>query len=173
MYRKVLMIAVIFCLMLAGIASAAEQIGFVNSREVLFTSIAGKKASEEIEKLQSKLELQVKGSEAELQKLGEELKKQESVLTPVALQGKRAEWQEKINKHQFLRKGAEEELRAKQAELVNPMEKELLRIINSIAEKEKYTAIFDTAAGVLYKNKSHDLTKRVLEEFDKTYKAKK
>jgi len=49
MSKRVFLITGISLLLLAGIASAAETIGFVNTREVLFSSAAGKKAKEEME----------------------------------------------------------------------------------------------------------------------------
>ncbi len=74
----------------------------------------------------------------------------------------------------MLIKGADEELRRKEEEVVSAMLKEIQKIIDAIGEKEKYTAIFDTSAGnVLFKNSKHDLTKRVLDDFDKASKAKK
>ena len=174
MYRKILLTVGLFCLLLAGVASAAENIGFVNTREILFSSTAGKKAKEEMEKLKDKLTLQVKGSAADLQKLSEEFEKQKTVLAEAALKSKQAELQDKYGKHQLLVKGADEELRGKEEEVVNPMLQEIQKIINAIGEKDKYTAIFDTSAGnVLFKSKSHDLTKRVLEEFEKVSKTKK
>lgn len=173
MLRKVLLMTGM-CLLLAAEITAAETIGFVNLREILFSSTAGKKANEEIEKLRDKLQLQVKGSEADLQRFKEELEKQsKTVLDEAGIKSKQAEWQTNVNKHQMLVRGAEEELRAKQAALVNPIEQELLKIINAIAEKENYAAIFDTGAGVIYKKKGLDLTKRVLEEFEKAPKTKK
>ncbi len=174
MYKRVFLITGISLLLLAGIASAAEMIGFVNTREVLFSSAAGKKAKEEMEKLKDKLTLQVKGSATDLQKLNEEMEKQKTVLSETALKSKQAELQDKYNKHQLLIKGADEELRSKEEEVVSPMLKEIQKIIDAIGEKEKYTAIFDTSAGnVLFKNSKHDLTKRVLDDFDKASKAKK
>ena len=151
MYRKILMMSGFLCLFMAGIASAAERaetIGFVNTREVLFSSVAGKKAKEEMEKLKDKLTLQVKGSAADLQKLNEDFEKQrKSVLDEAGLKSKQAELQDKYSKHQLLIKGADEELRTKEEEIINPMLQEIQKIINAIGEKEKYTAIFDMAAG--------------------------
>jgi len=124
--------------------------------------------------LKDKLTLQVKGSATDLQKLNEEMEKQKTVLSETALKAKQAELQDKYSKHQLLIKGADEELRSKEEEVVSPMLQEIQKIIDAIGEKEKYTAIFDTSAGnVLFKNKNHDLTKRVLDDFDKASKAKK
>lgn len=173
--KKLVLLVGLFCLGLSGLASAAETIGVVNTREVLFNSVAGKKAKEELEKLKEKLTLQIKGSATELQKLGEEFKKQESVLTDSAKKDKQGEMESKYSKHQLLVKGADEEYRNKEDELVNPMLQEIQKIINKVAEKGKYALLLDSSSGIiLYKGKAiEDLTSHVTEEFDKTYKAKK
>ncbi len=174
MQKRILLIAGFICLTMAGVASAADMIGFVNTREVLSASKEGKKVNAELEKLGEKLELQVTGSAAELRNFNEELQKQQKILTPEGLEKKQTELQEKEQKHLMLQKGAQEQMRAKQNELIGPMIQEIQKIINTIGEKDKYTAIFDTSVGnVVYKAKSLDLTKRVLDEFEKSYKPKK
>jgi hypothetical protein len=44
-------------------------------------------------------------------------------------------------------------------------------VVNAIGEKEKYTVIFDLSAmPIPYYNKTADLTKRVMDDFNKSYK---
>jgi outer membrane protein len=71
-------------------------------------------------------------------------------------------------------KDAEEELRAKDQDLSRKILPEVLKIVQAIGEKEKYSMIVDVSAIPLaYYSKENDLTKRVVEEFNKTYKPKK
>ena len=51
---------------------------------------------------------------------------------------------------------------------------EILKLVQAIGEKEKFTMIIDIGQIPLaYYAKENDLTKRVIEEFNKTYKPKK
>jgi outer membrane protein len=51
---------------------------------------------------------------------------------------------------------------------------EILKIVQTIGEKEKYSVIIDISAIPLaYYSKENDLTKRVIDEFNKSYKPKK
>jgi outer membrane protein len=71
-------------------------------------------------------------------------------------------------------KDTNEELQAKDQDLSKKMIPDILKLVQSIGEKEKYSMIVDVSAIPLaYFSKDNDLTKRVIEEFNKTYKPKK
>ena len=66
----------------------------------------------------------------------------------------------------------------KQQEVAKKMLPEIQKLVQAIGEKEKYTMIIDSNVFLQtfnfgYFAKENDLTKRVLDEFNKTYKPKK
>jgi outer membrane protein len=176
MNKKGLFITVLLCLFLADVASAAEKIsaeriGFVDVREIMMNSESGKKAAAEFKNIYEKNRLIVQGRESELQKMKEELEKQRSILTEAALKEKETTYQAKFREYQVLVKEANDDLQGKDQELSKSMIPEIQKVVNAIGEKEKYTIIFDLSAmPIPYYNKANDLTKRVMEDFNKSFK---
>ena len=155
-------------------AAAAEKTGFVDIREVMITSNAGKRAAEDFRKTYEKEKAVIVERENELKKLKDELEKQRPLLKEEVIKEKDSTLQKKYRDYQLLVKDSEEELRAKDQELSKKMLPEILKLVQAIGEKEKFTMIIDIGQIPLaYHAKENDLTKRVIEEFNKTYKPKK
>ena len=70
-------------------------------------------------------------------------------------------------------KDANEELQTRDQELSKKLVPDILKVINLIGDKEKYTLIIDVGSiPVAYFAKENNLTEKVIEEFNKTYKPK-
>lgn len=177
MKRYGLIVAAILIPALAFAASpvaAAEKTGFVDIREVMLTSSAGKKAAEDFKKAFEKDKATIQEKEAELKKLKDDLEKQRPLLKEDAIKEKDSAFQKKVRDYQILVKDSEEELRVKDQELSRKLYPEIQKLVQSIGEKEKYTMIVDfSQIPLAYYSKENDLTKRVIDEFNKTYKPKK
>ena len=176
MKRFVWIVAVVLTLALAFAASpaAAEKIGFVNVQEVMVTSTVGKKEAEDLKKGIEKTKATLQEREAELKKLKEELDKQRPLLKEEAMKEKELAYQKKLRDYQILVKDSNEELQAKEQDLQKKMIPEILKLVQAIGEKEKYNMIVDySLIPLAYFAKENDLTKRVVDEFNKTYKPKK
>ena len=176
MKRFVWIVAVVLTLALAFAASpaAAEKIGFVNVQEVMVTSTVGKKEAEDLKKGIEKTKVTLQEREAELKKLKEELDKQRPLLKEEAMKEKELAYQKKLRDYQILVKDSNEELQAKEQDLQKKMIPEILKLVQAIGEKEKYNMIVDySLIPLAYFAKENDLTKRVVDEFNKTYKPKK
>jgi len=165
----------IMTLVLTGsLAAAAEKTGFVDIREVMLSSAAGKKAAEDFKKSFEKNKAAIQDREAELKKLKDELEKQRPLLKEEAMKDKEMAYQKKFRDYQLLVKDSNEELQAKDQDLSKKMIPEILKLVQSIGEKEKFSLIIDISAiPVAYYSKDNDLTKRIVEEFNKSYKGKK
>lgn len=159
-------------------ALAAEKTGFVNIREVMITSNAGKKEIDDIKKSIDKTKAIIKERENELSKLKDELEKQKPLLKEEVLKEKELTFQKKLRDYQNLVKDSNEELQVKDEEISKKMYPEILKAVQAIGEREKYTMIVDIGqipipVPIAYYSKENDITKRVVEEFNKTYKPKK
>jgi len=158
----------------ASPAWAAEKTGFVDIREIMLTSSTGKKAAEDFKKSFEKDKAAIQEKEAELKKLKDELEKQRPLLKEDAMKEKELAYQKKFRDYQIMVKDSNEELQAKDQDLSRKIIPEILKLVQSIGEKEKYSMIVDVSAIPLaYYSKENDLTKRVIDEFNKTYKPKK
>jgi len=176
MKRYGLIVAAILILALAFAASpaAAEKIGFVNVQEVMITSTIGKKEAEDLRKSIEKTKATLQEKEAELKKLKEELEKQKPLLKEEALKEKDSVFQKKVRDYQLMVKDSNDEIQAKEQDLQKKMIPEILKLVQAIGEKEKYSMIVDySLIPLAYHAKEDDLTKRVIEEFNKVYKPKK
>jgi outer membrane protein len=174
MKRLIIAMSGVLVLSLTGVGAAAEKIGFVDVREIMLNSDVGKKATDEFKKLVEKNRLMIQGSETELQKMNDEIEKQRTVLTETALKEKQAAYQKKFLDYKALVKEANDDIQKKDQELSKSMIPDIQKVVNSIGEKEKYTIIFDiSAVPVPFYNKTAEITKRVMEEFNKADKPKK
>lgn len=168
------MVFVILSLFLCGTcAFAAEKIGVIDMREIMVKSDAGKKATEDFGKLYEKDKAMIQKREEEMRKLKEDLEKQRSVLKESALKEKEQAYQKKFRDYQLMVKDANEELQSRDQELSKKLLPDILKVINLIGDKEKYTLIIDIASmPVAYFAKENNMTQKVIEEFNKSYKPK-
>jgi len=155
-------------------AQAAEKTGFINMQEIIRGTEIGKKAEAEFRKELDKKKGDIQGKEAELRKLKEDLEKQGPILTEKARKEKEAAYQEKFNNYQRTIKEANDDIQSKQKEVFDQILPDIMKIVGNIGEKEKYTMIVDLSiVPVAYFDKQNDLTKRVIDETNKTLKPKK
>ena len=155
-------------------ALAADKIGFINLREIMQNSIAGKKSGEEFKKLYDKKSEGIKTTEHELKKMKDDLDKQTSVLTDAARKDKEASYQRKLRDYQLLVEDTNKELKGRDEEIASKLIPEIAKIARTIAEREKYTLVIDTASTpVVYHSKENDFSKKVIEEYNKAQSTKK
>ena len=173
--KVVCLIAVLMYLAYLSVvpALAAEKIGFFSMDQIMRESPEGKKALDALMKLADKNKAAVKAKEDELQKLKNELDKQGSLMKPDVLKEKEINFQKKIRDYQLLVKNSNEEMQNKQQEIGKEFYPEIMKIVKAIGEKDKYSMIIDVSTmPIAYWDKAEDLTNRVLDEFNKTFKPK-
>ena len=133
---------VIFALAFTGsFAAAADKTGFVDIRDVMLSSSAGKKAAEDFKKAFEKEKATIQDKETELKKLKDDLEKQRPLLKEEAMKEKELAYQKRFRDYQILVKDSNEELQAKDQELSKKMIPEILKLVQTIGEKEKYSMI--------------------------------
>jgi len=172
-----LCLAVVFILVFVFSGSAAfasGKIGFFSMERLMKESVEGKRVLDEIRSMAEKSQAAITSRENELRKLREELEKQASLMKPEVLREKEANYQTKIREYQMLVNSSNEQLQEKQQEITTTIYPEIMRIVNSIGDKEKYTMIINVSAiPIDYWDQTNDLTARILAEFNRTYKPKK
>jgi len=149
----------------------AEKIGFVHVEEVLMTSDVGKAAGDELKKRYDSTKKTIQDKEQELQRLKGDLEKQRPVLTEKALKDKEQVYQKKFRDYQDMVKDANDDIQGRRQEFLNKNLPEIMKILSSIGEKEGYTLILDLSnPTIAYSAKDHNLTQRVVQEFNKIKK---
>ena len=174
MKKNLYLIAGLVGLLLAlpPMSFAADRIGFINIKEVMQTSIAGKKATEEMQKMAEKKQGAVKAMESEIKKLKDELDKQGSVMTPSARSDKESAYQRKLRDYQILVEDTNKELQKRDHDVTYKMLPEVFKAARTVADREKYSVILDITQ-VVYFDKSNDITKKVIDEYNKAQNTKK
>jgi len=170
----VIVVGLVFSLSLGNPQLAsAEKIGFVNVKEVMMNSDAGKATIEEFNKTAEKVTRTKQDKEKELQKLKDELEKQRPVLTEKAMKDKEQAYQKKFRDYQDLLKDANEDMQAREQEFLTKNVPEIMKIVSSIGEKEGYTLIMDISnPTIAFHAKDNNLTQRVTQEFNKLRKSR-
>ena len=153
---------------------AADKIGFFNLREVMQKTDNGKKAGEEFKKLYDKKTTVIKAAENELKKMKDALDKQSAVLTQTAKKEKETAYQKKLRDYQILVDDTNKELKAKDEEISTKIIPEVMKIVRTIGEREKYTLIIEVSSmPIPYYAKENDFSKKVIDEYNKSSSNKK
>jgi outer membrane protein len=172
-YLVIVIGAVLSCILVASSAMAAEKIGFVNFREIAMTSNVGKKFLEGIKKEAGKADTKAKEKQSELIKLRDEINNQRSVVKPEILREKQSTLEKKARDFELMMKDIKDDFMKKEQDFLAKIEPTAIKIIREIGEKEKYTMILEPSYLMLpYHDRTHDITKQVLAEFNRTYKEK-
>ena len=170
MKRSFYLMAVIISLVFVWSTSsfAVDKIGFINLQEIMQGSDAGKKAAEDFKKFYEKETQEIKSSEKELKKIKDELEKQSSIMTQNSQKEKETAYQKKLRDYQLLVNDTNEELKKRDQEMTQKLMPGIMKIVRTIAEKEKFTLVIDVATmPVPYYDKENDFSKKVIEEFNK------
>ena len=150
------------------VQAGAEKIGFVDVREVITQSEAGKRAQKEFQKILEKKKAALKSKEAALKKEKEAYERQRPGWSEIAAREKEMELQKKIRAFQRLVSQTQEEMQRKDQELSRKLVPEIYKIIHTIAEKEGYSLVLDTNNPVvIYSSRGNNITSQVIGEFNK------
>ena len=170
MKRSFYLMAVIISLLFVWSTSsfAVDKIGFINLQEIMQNSNAGKKAAEEFKKFYEKETQEIKSSEKELKKMKDELEKQSSIMTQSSQKEKETVYQKKLRDYQLLVNDTNEKLKKRDQEMTQKLMPGIMKIVRTIAEKEKFTLVIDVATmPIPYYAKENDFSKKVIEEYNK------
>jgi outer membrane protein len=155
-----------------GVVSAAElKIGYIDSEEIFQKYEGTKAAQEKFNKEVAKWEQKASEMQKEIMELRQQLEKQSLLLSSERKKELESQLQEKMvayQKYVQSKFGQEGTAMQKNSELTKPIVEKINKIIERIAEQEKYDFIFDArAGGIVFAKKGYDLTARVLDLLSK------
>lgn len=175
MKKNIYMIAgfvLMLCVFTSSSIFAAEKIGFINLRAIMQNSNNGKKAAEDFKKLVDKKTENIKAAENELKKMKEALDKQSVVLTETIKKEKETVYQKKMRDYQILVDDTNKELKAKDEEIAAKLIPEIMKIVRTIGDRDKYTLILEISSmPVPYFAKENDISKKVIDEYNRQPKS--
>ena len=150
-----------------GKVGKVGKIGIVDLSRAVNESEQGKKAKAELEVVVKKNQEALDEKGKALEKLKAEIEKQGSVMSAEARKNKEDDLDRLTREYQRGLTDSQTEVRKKESELTGNIVKELRRIINDVANEEKYDLVLDNnPALVAYVNKGIDITDEVIKKLD-------
>jgi outer membrane protein len=168
------------CVAILGSAnpvSAQLKLGYIDSQKILEKYKEAQDAQKQLQEFNRRLEEEAKNMQKDLQDKQDELESQSLLLSEERRKEKEAEIQNlfvRLQQFQQEKWGAQGEVFAKRAELMQPVIDKINGVIKKIGTDEKFDYIFDVVNGnILHVSPSQpDLTDKVLEELNKSVATK-
>lgn len=148
---------------------AEEKCGVFDLQQVLTRCDAGRENVEILKKMESDRVKPIEEQAVELKKIKEELDQKKTVLTEAAFREREMDVHKKQRDLEIMANDVADEMKAREQVMLNKLLPEIEKVIRTIGEREKYTMIIDVRNEV-YFGKDINLTQKVIEELNKTYK---
>lgn len=161
-------VVLVFSLFL-GYSAQAQKFGYVDSDFVLNQMPSYQKARQEISEAAQKWETDIREKNAKVQKVKEDFRAEELLLTDEMREERTKEIEKMENEVRDLHQkyfGKDGLLFTRQLELTKPAQEELYAAVQKVARKNKLQFVFSNTEGltILYAEPRHDYTEEVLAE---------
>jgi outer membrane protein len=160
--------------LLAGIYSsaaalAADKIAYINLQAIVAESDMGKQVREEFNKIRTGMDAEIKEKIKEIELLNVTLQKEreKSPADEKAIASAANKLQQKNKEYERLAADLKEDLAKKDNALVRQILEKVAPILTELAESRGYSVIFKNTADLLYVAPAADITKEVIEQFNK------
>jgi outer membrane protein len=151
MKNFIAILAVLFVMAMPTTLSAQNKFGHINAQELLVSLPSYKTAETQLQAFAKKLQDAYMKMQEDYNKLYAEFEKMQgdkTTLKPL-LEAKYAEIVDLEKRMQKIEQSSEQQLVEKQAELLKPLEDQIMTAIKAVAKEGGYTYIFDSSAGSL------------------------
>lgn len=160
------------CLAGAGQVFAETKIGVMNVQKIITLCDAGKDAKVRFEERMKELQGKFKTEQDELVNLQKEIEKKSSAWSEEKKTEKAREFQKLRRELQAKNEDANFELKQLQEKELQPILKALEGVVSEYGKKNGYTAILDAKGGVIYSDKSIDISDALVKELNKAMAKK-
>lgn len=150
----------------------ATSIAVFDAQEVLDSIDEGKSAVAKLEKEASEKKQTIENKQKELEKMKKDLDAQALVLSKEALAAKEKDFQAKYIDFEKLRMEAQRDLQQKELAATGEIFKKINAVIQKLGKEGNYDFVLEKNQGAVtyYKSSDSDITKKVIAEYNKTYK---
>ncbi len=153
---------------------AEVKIGVFDLQKVMIKSQAGQDIKKLLEQKRDFYSKEIKKREQQLKQMRQDLEKKAMMMSEEAKQEKEKEYQKKLRDLKLYASDSENELKNIYKEKTQKLIHDILKIANDYGKKHNFTFIIEKQeGGIVYVSKSSDITDKILEEFNKSYKKKK
>jgi len=163
--------ALVALFLFTGHALAAGKdfkIAILSIQKIIDQSNSGKEARKVLEAKQSELQPKFKEEQAALQAQAKEIEKKSSVWSEEVRAKKEREYQKNMREYQLKAEDAQFELKQLEKKVLDPIFKELQKVITDIGKREGYSMIFEKSRsnGLLFADDALDISDMVIKELD-------
>ena len=161
----------------AGTVHAAGKefkVAILSIQKIIDQSQAGKEARKVLEAKQSELKPKFKQEQEALQAKAKEIEKKSSVWSEEVRAQKEREYQKSMREYQLKAEDAQFELKQLEKKVLDPIFKELQKVITEIGKREGYSMIFEKSrsSGLLFADDALDISDMVVKELDARHPGK-
>ena len=164
--------AVLCCSVTAG-ETAQVKIAVINMQKVVRKSVAGQEAMEKLNKKFEGLQKQLRAKQDELKAFKEDLEKKGPLMNEDAKAEKERKYKKALRDFKDQSDDAQFEMRQAESKSMEPVLKELEKVVTRIGEEGGYTLILEKNMPGIYFNASEvDITDEVIKAYDNEVKSK-
>jgi len=156
-----------------AIAAEKNQIVTVNIQDVLLESSSGQAVKKVLEEKVAEFQGKFQAEQEEVEAMRTEIEKKSSVWSQQVKEEKERSYQKRVRELQLKSEDAQFELQQLEKQVMEPVVKELQKVIADMGAKNGYAMIIDSRAGLLYVDEALDISELVKKELDSRKKAKK
>lgn len=143
------------------------RIGYVDMRQVLVASKAGKAHQAEMQRMIKEKQSELDKETQKLQAMKDSFEKEQMTLSDVQKKAKQKEFQDEMQKYQQEVGDAQNLVHQKDSEYTQKAVAKIRGIIAQIAQKDKLNLVFEkTELMVLYSDPGLDITQQVMQKYD-------
>jgi outer membrane protein len=166
--RWSLLIAVLTVFVFVGtaLAAASPKIGYFDLQTILDQSKAGQDAKEDFKREKERMKTEMDDKGKQLRSAKEDLDKKKSAMDESAKNKKMAELQMEAEKFAV---ESQNKLSKLSNDLMSPIVDKALEIVRRMGKDDKYDYIIEVGkGGIVWATEKDDLTKKILQELDKS-----
>jgi outer membrane protein len=155
-------------LVLSCTASYAQEkikIGFIDIQRVISESQAGKQARDRFQAQVKKAESDILKERQDLDRIKNDLEKKGPLLKEEERRNVEADFQKRSVNLQRRMSDYQQELQAKNNEMMSDILKDLEKIVNEVGKAEKFTLILERSQ-ILYSDQGIDISTKVIETYN-------
>ncbi len=156
---KILKLFVVIAILLTTAPTFAQvKLGHINSADLVQLMPGMKEADSQLDAYQKSLEEQLNIMVTEYQKMIDEYKSKEKLMTDIMKEVKQKEIGNKEKLIQDFQQTAQDKVSAKREELFSPILKKAEQAIKDVAKEKGYAYVFDTSTGgIIYAQDSDNI----------------
>ena len=163
----------VLCCSVTAEETAQVKIAVINMQKVVRKSVAGQKAMEKLNKKFESLQKKLKAKQDELKAFKEDLGKKGPLMNENAKAEKEREYKKALRDFKDQSDDAQFEMRQAESKSMEPVLKELEKVVTRIGDEGGYTLILEKNMPGIYFNASNvDITDEVIKAYDNKVKSK-